>query len=759
VSGTNAAVAYRGFTNSLSSNTVFRIKWHNEGIGFSTNQMGGFSLRQGNTNATTDDYEAGAVFSLFYQGGTGYDSFHVRDGSGVYPLGVTFGSNPFQIEFIRLGTNTYRLLLKDVTGANTLFSQDSLLVSTGSIDSVALFARQTDSDQVFNQMQISTTSLIPPEIINVSPVNGTIFHVFSNRLEFDVTSAFSTIPTNTVSVVVNGIQQTNLTFGSNPTFRHVVVNSNLPDNTVVTAMITAADANGNVAARTVTFNTWRATNPFIEAEDYNFSAGGWIDNLTNAQPNQLYAGRLGTNEIDFLETEPTNAYNFYRFGDLPQVEYCNDLDHGRFAQSNLYDFNLAFNQFGEWTDYTRRLSNTTYDVYARMAGFGADPVMLLDHLASPTVNSSNQARAALGTFVCPSDTGGPQTYAFVPLKDFFSNPVRIRLPGTNTLRCTPIGTSGSYNFTYLALVPSSNTSTVRPYLSAGYPFPGAQLGAPDPLLEFTIANAETAVVPASIQLFVNGSNVTSGLSLSNNAAGTVVRYQSSSLVPLNSTNTLVTIFSDGVILQTNQWQFTVTDTPKILSSSALFGSTDGISGTVPVSFGATVHPGHLDTIVAFEYGLTSSYGGVSQLQFIPAGAAAAIVGTTINGFIPGFVYHYRVVATNQSGVTLGPDNVISGGAYVPGDVNHDNIVDQAELDAVLAYYWPTSPWLYMTNVAGLGGTNVSFALTNSTAGAFSVEYSTNLADWYFLGPAIPRYLFIDSNAPAIPQRYYRLVWP
>ena len=65
----------------------------------------------------------------------------------------------------------------------------------------------------------------------------------------------------------------------------------------------------------------------------------------------------------------------------------------------------------------------------------------------------------------------------------------------------------------------------------------------------------------------------------------------------------------------------------------------------------------------------------------------------------------------------------------------------------------------MTNTAGLGGTNITFALTNSTAGAYSVQYSTNLADWYYLGPALPRYGFIDTNAPMSPQRYYRLRWP
>jgi len=55
--------------------------------------------------------------------------------------------------------------------------------------------------------------------------------------------------------------------------------------------------------------------------------------------------------------------------------------------------------------------------------------------------------------------------------------------------------------------------------------------------------------------------------------------------------------------------------------------------------------------------------------------------------------------------------------------------------------------------------HATFALTNSTAGAFSVEYTTNLLDWLFLGPAVPRYKFTETNVPAGSQRYYRLRWP
>jgi len=96
---------------------------------------------------------------------------------------------------------------------------------------------------------------------------------------------------------------------------------------------------------------------------------------------------------------------------------------------------------------------------------------------------------------------------------------------------------------------------------------------------------------------------------------------------------------------------------------------------------------------------------------------------------------------------------------IQGDANGDGFVDESEYNVVLGNYLATSPWLLMTNVAGLGGTNVSFALSNSLAGAFTVEYTTNLADWHELGPAAPQYLFTDTNAPAVPQRSYRLRWP
>lgn len=99
-------------------------------------------------------------------------------------------------------------------------------------------------------------------------------------------------------------------------------------------------------------------------------------------------------------------------------------------------------------------------------------------------------------------------------------------------------------------------------------------------------------------------------------------------------------------------------------------------------------------------------------------------------------------------------------AIVPGDTNGDGIVDQAELNVVLANYWAHSPWVCMTNAALLGEGKFQFELTNATAWNFSVLVTTNLVDWTNLpGPAFPVYQFLDSEGTNARQRFYRLRWP
>jgi phosphodiesterase/alkaline phosphatase D-like protein len=69
----------------------------------------------------------------------------------------------------------------------------------------------------------------------------------------------------------------------------------------------------------------------------------------------------------------------------------------------------------------------------------------------------------------------------------------------------------------------------------------------------------------------------------------------------------------------------------------------------------TVNPNRLDTSYYFEFGTTSAYG----LQTSPAGAGALTtvkpVTGTLTGLAPDQTYHYRLVAVNAGGTTLGAD--------------------------------------------------------------------------------------------------------
>ena len=86
------------------------------------------------------------------------------------------------------------------------------LAGSGTIDSVSLFDFDTGGDQIFNNLSISSTSLVPPDINLVAPTNGTIYWPSASGLSFNVVSAFSTVSSNNIKLYLNGASRTNLSF-------------------------------------------------------------------------------------------------------------------------------------------------------------------------------------------------------------------------------------------------------------------------------------------------------------------------------------------------------------------------------------------------------------------------------------------------------------------------------------------------------------------------------------------------------------------
>ncbi len=79
-----------------------------------------------------------------------------------------------------------------------------------------------------------------------------------------------------------------------------------------------------------------------------------------------------------------------------------------------------------------------------------------------------------------------------------------------------------------------------------------------------------------------------------------------------------------------------------------------------VSFGSavltgTVNPNGSNTSYYFQYGLTRAYGGQSAIADAGSGTSNVSVRIPISGLQPITVYHYRLVAANSFGATVGDD--------------------------------------------------------------------------------------------------------
>jgi hypothetical protein len=212
---------------------------------------------------------------------------------------------------------------------------------------------------------------------------------------------------------------------------------------------------------------------------------------------------------------------------------------------------------------------------------------------------------------------------------------------------------------------------------------------------------------------------------------------------------------------TNTRSVVVVAAPSLGGVGASFVATNADTAIIAAQLGANVNPNGLPTTAYIQFGLNTSYSAPMPLTTnFPAVYTAGNISALVGNLSRAVVYHWRVVGSNSLGVTASPDQLLPvPGLYAAGDFNGDGIVSPGELNGVLSNYFATSPWLYLTNVAGLGQSNVTFQLTNSLEGAFSVQVSTNLNDWQPIGSAIPFYKFTDTNAPGAPTRYYRLQWP
>lgn len=82
-------------------------------------------------------------------------------------------------------------------------------------------------------------------------------------------------------------------------------------------------------------------------------------------------------------------------------------------------------------------------------------------------------------------------------------------------------------------------------------------------------------------------------------------------------------------------------------------------GADSATLSGTVRPNGQQTVYHFQYGPTSAYGSESPLTSAGTGAAARAVSAALSGLKPGTLYHYRLLATNDTDTTAGKDRTFT----------------------------------------------------------------------------------------------------
>lgn len=82
-------------------------------------------------------------------------------------------------------------------------------------------------------------------------------------------------------------------------------------------------------------------------------------------------------------------------------------------------------------------------------------------------------------------------------------------------------------------------------------------------------------------------------------------------------------------------------------------------GRTTATLNGTVNPKGLATTYHFEYGTTTAYGASTSEVAAGSGTSPVSAQSAVGGLMPGTTYHYRLVASNLSGVVSGPDQTVT----------------------------------------------------------------------------------------------------
>ena len=371
-------------------------------------------------------------------------------------------------------------------------------------------------------------SLFPQNMIFVNPGDGVSFNVSSP-------SGF-TINNSGIGLFLNGTNVSTSLAISGSSSNKTVSYHGLQSNATYTASITVTDAfNLTASANTYFETTWVGTAPVLylwEAEDFDFTNGMYYDFPTLANTPGLpncYFGTVGVEGTDehALGTAPSHVY---RPDDAVGTLVAGDYARKNHFQAGVYDYRIDPFVIGMWLNYTRDWSNSTYWVLGRVS----TDIGLNGSLTLSVVNPDSTT-TDLGTFSINGGKGW-STFENVLLKDTNGNIAAVTLSGKQTLRVT---SGGNLLANFFALVAGE---VDLPALSGVYPS-GKRAFETTNSFSFNVTTPGATLPTGSIQLNLDGSDVSAGLQITGTTSTKSVVYP---LVSVNAMHTAIIAITNSL---------------------------------------------------------------------------------------------------------------------------------------------------------------------------------------------------------------------
>jgi len=414
---------------------------------------------------------------------------------------------------------------------------------------------------------------IAPIITGVQPADYANFQPASMAISFRVRDDKDLVDSG-MSVILNGTEYNTgngLTVTGTGTNR-VVTLTGLEENVDYQVTLRAVDAEGLVTERLLRLDTFRTDNIVIEAEDYNFESGRFIDDpvpsVEQSFSSDGYSWQRGTPEVDYSDTRPVpdvpnpdDPDTIYRIDDPVRMQHTFDHARPRYIEAGgsaafVFDYDVGDIAANEWLNFTRTFPTGHYEVYLRQSLANMSSGESTLELVTSDRAQTNQTTSLLGSFL--GSTTGFQ-YGNFALTDGTGLRQVLRLSGVTTFKLrqvTPDPGDGRRLLNYLVFRPVPDPGAVQPVIVALSPPAGGIETSVRPSIRVEIENRDSTLKPETVVLTVEGAVVPA--TVTPGASGAVVTYDLSPLPPTGSVVTARINYQDseGELIET-EWSFTL----------------------------------------------------------------------------------------------------------------------------------------------------------------------------------------------------------